>query len=391
MNVTMVVASLSRSAGGIFEISRRMSQELARLADTRVAAVGLLDRYTLDDAADWSPIRTLPCPTLGPARLGWAPGFGRAIDSTNPDIIHQHGIWRLSSVGTYRWARRTGRPYVIEVHGMLSQWALNNSAWKKRLALAVFQRRQLEAAACLIVNTVEEARAVRDFGLTNPIAIIPNGVDIPNERTPRSPYRDAIGPDRKAILFLGRIHPKKGLRELLMAWSKIVQGRKHADTWSLVITGWDDGGHEAGLRRLAKRHGLAAPDLHFTGPLFGSDKQAALADAAAFILPSFSEGLPMAVLEALAARLPVLMTSACNLPEAFDCGAALEIEPDGSSIRRGIDTLLEMSPEQVQRMGDRGRQLVNERFTWPSVALRVHRVYAWLLGDQRPDELMFDG
>ena len=126
--------------------------------------------------------------------------------------------------------------------------------------------------------------------------------------------------------------------------------------WILEITGWDDGAHEAGLRERAARLGLDG-SVTWTGPLFGRAKASALQRASAFILPSYSEGLPMALLEAWAYSKPVLMTLQCNLPEGF-IGAAIRIEPNSDSIARGLDRLTGLADTELNEMGSRGRQLV---------------------------------
>ncbi len=382
----MLAASLSRSGGGIFDASRRMAQELHRLDNTTVHAVGLLDEHTTADAAAWAPIPTVPCPTVGPPRLGWAPGMRRVLDQLEPDIVHQHGIWRLPSYTATRWAQRTRRPLIIQLHGTLDTWALRNSAWKKRLALLLYERAHLDVAFCLLALCEAEAIQLREFGLTNPIALVPNGVDIPIDTGAPAPWRDSLGDDRRVILFLGRIHPKKGIEHLLRAWSGLAhRDNVRADNWSLVVTGWDDGGHQAYIHQLAKELGLSSPELHFTGALFAEDKKAAFSNASAFVLPSFSEGLPMTVLEALAHRLPTAMTEACNLPEAFSAKAAIQISPSPESIRSGLERIMALRPAEAREMGERGLALVNTNFTWERVAHRMRQVYSWGCGGSRPD------
>ena len=193
----------------------------------------------------------------------------------------------------------------------------------------------------------------------------------------------ALQIERKVLLFLGRIHPNKGLVNLLNGWKQIQQGpegrRPASGQWMLAIAGWDQGGHEKELKTQAANLGLGE-SVAFLGPKFGEEKDAWLRRCDAFVLPSFSEGLPMAVLEAWSYAKPVLMTPQCNLPVGFSAGAAIQVETSADSIRAGIHTAMEMGDTGRESMGQRGRALVTKDFSWPQVAEQVKKVYDWVLG-----------
>jgi poly(glycerol-phosphate) alpha-glucosyltransferase len=274
---------------------------------------------------------------------------------------------------------------------MLDPWALRNSWLKKRLAHHLYEWANLRAAACLHALNDEEALSIRRYGLTNPIAVIPNGVGLPDLRA--SDGNDAapvLGADpRKPLLFLGRLHPKKGLVETIHAW-KLVRDRSPevAAQWRLVITGWDDGGHLPGLKALAVELGLAE-DVSFQGPLFGAAKEAAFRAAGAFVLASYSEGLPNAVLEAWSHGLPVFMTEACNLPDGFVAGAAIAI--DTAPDRLALVLSEHLARSDLGAVGQRGRELVELRYNWDRVARDLAAVYAWLVsGAPRPDTVRLE-
>jgi poly(glycerol-phosphate) alpha-glucosyltransferase len=302
------------------------------------------------------------------------------------DLVHTHGLWAFPSVAALRWAAQWRKPLVVSPHGMLDPWAVRHSAWKKRIAGWLFESRHLRGAACLHALNDAEYHAIRAFGLANPVAIIPNGVDLPEpEASPARPVWVAGVGNRRTLLYLGRLHPKKGLTNLLHAWARVQrEATAVARSWCLVIAGWDQGGHETELQRLVETVQLGDTVL-FVGPQFDAQKTATLSWADAFILPSLSEGLPMAVLEAWAHRLPVLMTRQCKLPEGFAAGAAMEIAPDADEMARTLAAFLNL-PEQVRvAMGERGRQLVKERFAWDDIASQMVDVYRWLAaGGERP-------
>jgi poly(glycerol-phosphate) alpha-glucosyltransferase len=264
---------------------------------------------------------------------------------------------------------------------MLEPWALRNSGWKKRLALLLYERKCLDRAACIQVNSEAELRSVRAFGLKNPVCVIPNGIDLPELNGTQGVGREAQVVGRKTLLYLGRIHPKKGLVNLLKAWRMALGASGTVgDGWVLAIAGWDQGGHEKELRILSAECGIEK-SVAFLGPQFGEDKAKCYRDCDAVVLPSFSEGLPMAVLEAWSYGKPVLMTPECNLPEGFAAGAALRIESNPQSIARELQELFSAPRALRLTLGRNGRALVASRFTWQKVAREMSAVYEWVLGD----------
>jgi glycosyltransferase involved in cell wall biosynthesis len=365
VKVGFVTPYLTRSGGGVFTSVQRLAQVAAEKNEVRV--FGLDDPANANDLPTWNPIRAEGFPVHGPRAFGYSPALGHALREAPLDIVHAHGLWMYPSIA----ARRSGKPCIISPHGMLDPWALALSRWKKRLAAVAFQDAHLREAACLHALCQSEADSIRAYGLRNPICIIPNGIDLPAPGNEPPSFESEIPRDAKVLLYLGRLHPKKGLPNLIRAWPAI------DDSWHLVIAGWDQGNHEAELKRLTGE--TRASRVHFAGPQFGPAKAAAYRRADAFILPSLSEGLPMVILEAWAHGKPVLMTSECNLPEGFAARAAIRIKPDPEDISRGLRELAALSPFDRTGMGTRGRRLVEERFAWRTIANDFHAVYQWIL------------
>jgi poly(glycerol-phosphate) alpha-glucosyltransferase len=428
MKAAFLSASLSSRAGGIFEIERSMASNLSALG-VSIEAYGIWDERWEQDRHLWDSVPCHVFKHVGLEGYTYSPNMKSAIMQADFDLIHLQHLWMYPSWLALQRHEKRGEPYIVTPNGMLEPWSLRSAAWKKRLVHILHESRMLRGAACLQANTEKELRDIRAYGLKNPVAIIPNGVDLPDLTDNRQPITDN-GP--KVLLFLGRIHPKKGLANALRAWHKIRSqgtGDRGQEEWQFVIAGWDQGGHEAELKRLCDELGLAwrdasnvegsreqesgvwsqedaaaqrsssslSPDICpltpvlFLGPAFGEQKDALLRRADAFILPSFSEGLPMSVLEAWSYRLPVLMTEHCNLPEGYAAEAAIRIgtgvrgqesgvrgQPMG--IDEGMCTLMEMSDSERVAMGQRGRSLVEDRFTWPQVAAQMKEVYEWVLG-----------
>ncbi|NJM38461.1 MAG: glycosyltransferase, partial [Akkermansiaceae bacterium] len=233
------------------------------------------------------------------------------------DLLHTHGLWADTSRAVTQVGRRRKIPWLVSPHGMLDPWALANSGWKKRIARLLFEDAHLKNAACLHALCQSEMESIRAFGLRGPICTIPNGVSLPDFE------KKSDDSGKKSLLFLGRLHPKKGLVNALEAWAKLPKTTRNA--WQFLVAGWDQGGHGDELKQLSRERGIS-DSVEFLGSVFGQAKADLLSRADAFILPSFSEGLPIAILEAWAYRLPVVMTDFCNLPEGFQAGAAMRID-----------------------------------------------------------------
>jgi glycosyltransferase involved in cell wall biosynthesis len=409
MRVDHITASVTEQGGGIPIALRALASAQAR-AGIIPRVIGHHDGGTIingwpDDCPSALPVARFP-------GIAWANTMNETLTRSFADLLHVHGLWSQASILVRRIHRSRGIGYLVSPHGMLDAWALANSRWKKRLASVLFEHRSLSKAACLHALCHSEKDSIRAYGLKNAIAVIPNGVDLVNAETLKT---EKLRSEKKILLFLGRLHPKKGLVNALRAWSKIrSQGSKVTgqEEWQFVIAGWDQGGHEAELKRLCDALGLAysdipaaefagvstteperptplgtsgrarrsSPSVIFVGPAFGETKDALLRQASAFILPSFSEGLPMSVLEAWSYGLPVLMTDHCNLPEGFAADAAIRIGTDVESIAEGMRLLVRSPRSDLQSLGRNGRMLVERQFTWPQVAAQMKQVYEWMLG-----------
>jgi poly(glycerol-phosphate) alpha-glucosyltransferase len=264
---------------------------------------------------------------------------------------------------------------------MLSARSLDVARWKKFLAAAVFKNTVLRSAQCLQAFSEHEVGEIRAYGLRNPVCVIPNGIDLP-ECPPSEPppWRGLVAPDKKVLLYLGRLHPIKGLPDLLRAWTEFQRrGDTAAKDWNIAIAGWGEGGHEAELKAQVRNASLTG-SVHFLGPQFGDDKAAAYHHADAVVLPSLSEGLPTAVLEAWAHSRPVLMTPECNLPVGFETEAALRLDREPAAMADGLAQLCALSDAERAAMGARGRLLVAGRFSWRKIAAELRDVYEWMAG-----------
>jgi glycosyltransferase involved in cell wall biosynthesis len=299
------------------------------------------------------------------------------------DLVHIHGLWQSPSLLGGWLSRRCQTPYVVSAHGMLEPWALRTRRWKKSIYAAATERRTLARAACLRALTCDEVSDYRAFGLTNPIAVVPNGVHIPD--TGPELFLDAFPTmrGRRLLLYLGRIHYKKGPDVLVKAWGLVA---KRFPEVQLVIAGPDFERTEAAIKELAARLGVS-DTITFAGLLRGDLKWSALAACSLFVLPSHSEGFSVAVLEALGSGKPVLISPQCHFPDVIERNCGWIVEPNVDRISELLAVALQMPPNTLADMGARGRALVQQKYDWNEVGSQMAGVYRWVLGGPKPQNV----
>jgi glycosyltransferase involved in cell wall biosynthesis len=357
MKVILAVKSLFPSFGGpAFSVSRLA----LALADAGVV-VGL---WATDKSAVKSP--------LLPSHPSVHPMAGSIVDAINrfgqPDILHDNGIWLLHNHRLAELATQRNLVRVVSTRGMLETWAMNHKRLKKKLAWWLYQRRDLCRASYHHTTAVAEAKTLQQLDLGVPVGVIPNGVNIANVN--RSERRRS---ELKTALFLGRIHPIKGLSLLVEAWAKL-----RPPGWQLHIAGADEVGYRAQLERKVSATSLSGI-IHFLGPLDGKTKERALVDADLFVLPSFSESFGMAIGEALAHGLPVLTTNAAPWPMLSTRGCGWSVSATVEGITCGLREATALDQAALRAMGERGQELVRKDFAWPSVAKQFITTYEGLL------------
>jgi glycosyltransferase involved in cell wall biosynthesis len=312
---------------------------------------------------------------------------GRAEEKVH--IVHQHGVWAGLSRSSNIMRDRCGAPIVVTPHGSLQSWAVRKSLWKKKLALALYEGINLHNASCFHAVGESEVADIRNFGLMNPVAVIPNGISqqwLDSDGNAES-FRERfeISHDRRILLFLSRITPKKGLPMLLQSIHSL---KKDFADWVLVIAGADEFGHKAKLLSIIKNLGLQDRVI-FTGPLFDDTKRDAFTAADLFVLPSYSEGAPIVILESLAAGIPVVATKASPWKDLvmFQCGWLTEINQN--ALTEALEDALGKDSKELHEMGKRGRELVSVNYTWKKSAQMTIDLYEWLLARQERPEFVF--
>jgi glycosyltransferase involved in cell wall biosynthesis len=296
----------------------------------------------------------------------------RRVRRLDQAILHGHGLWQCPVHYAMAAGRRQGIPTLLAPRGMLEPGAMRFSRWKKTLAGAIFQWRDLRAATCLHATADAEAATLRARGLRQPICVIPNGIPLPP--LPLTGAAAEGGARHRRLAFLSRIHPKKNLPMLLTAWRAL---QADFPGWRLQLAGTDEGGHEADLKRQARQLGIE-DSVQFLGPLYGDDKHTFLCDADLFVLPTLSENFGMVVAEALARGTPVITTKGAPWRVLEERHAGWWIDIDEAALTHALRRAMALSDAERHDMGRRGRQLVEERFSVDHVGERMLRVYEWL-------------
>ncbi|MEA2113924.1 MAG: glycosyltransferase, partial [Thermodesulfobacteriota bacterium] len=271
-------------------------------------------------------------------------------------------------------------PLVISPRGMLEPWARSYRSFKKTIAWYLYQRRDLQAAAVLHATSQQEAENLQALGLSIPIAVIPNGVDLPDIPVPGTRKSKT-----KTALFLSRVHPIKGLVNLVQAWATI-----RPAGWQMLIAGPDEGGHQAEVEQEIIRQGLT-DTFKFIGPVADEDKWELYRSSDLFVLPTFSENFGIVIAEALASEVPVITTRGTPWQEleTHNCGWWVDIgvEP----LAKALEETINLSPEERQAMGRRGRLLVAQNYSWDKIGQEMVAVYEWVLrGGEVPECVVTD-
>lgn len=327
--IGLLTSSASRLGGGVFEAVVAQARIIRELGGEALV-FSIADEHARADQHRLAPSMAVSSARFGHRQIGFAPAMLGSLLAAELDCLHLHGIWMYPSRAAMLWARKTGRAYIVSPHGMLDPWIVSRGRWKKALARIGYERASWRAATMLHALTGREAEDIaRETGRHESL-VIANAGPVPG------PERRAMPPP--VVAYIGRIHPKKNLEALVAGWTST----RRPEGARLLLAGWGD---ERDVHALRQRVAASGPDVEFLGPVFGAEKQSLLERARFVVLPSLSEGLPMAMLEAWAAGTPTVMTGECNLPEGFRAGAAIECGYDAEAISRALERALGM-PEQ---------------------------------------------
>jgi glycosyltransferase involved in cell wall biosynthesis len=314
-----------------------------------------------------------PCYAMRRLRVGWSPRFRsslrRLATQAQANLIHDQGLWLQTNHVAARTARGLNLPLIISPRGMASAWAIRHKAWKKRLAWWLYQRQDMLVAKAFHVTCAAEAECLRQLGFRQPIAIIPNGVDLPEVMPPLArPSGIRTG------LFLGRIHPCKGLLDLVEACASL-----RLPGWRFLIVGPDENGHCADVQAAVRARQLEDV-FTFLPPVDDSAKWELYRSADLFVSPTFAESFGLTIAEALSFGLPVITTQGTPWSELQTHRCGWWVERGAKSLALALSEATALSDAERWAMGERGRQLIAARYSWRGIAAQMRAVYDWTLG-----------
>jgi poly(glycerol-phosphate) alpha-glucosyltransferase len=297
------------------------------------------------------------------------------------DVCHVHGLWLPHTISARSVAHSMKKPIISSVHGMLERWELNNKKLKKALYSFCFERPSLAKSHCLRALSEREAGDYRRYGLRNPIVIAPNGV-AELHRIPLGSFFDRFPQlaGKQVVLYLSRVHYKKGILNLLEAWSEVTRKCKDAH---LLVAGPDYENTLARARQIAASSCIT-DSVTFCGTISGELKMGALSAARYLCLPSHSEGLSVAALEALSIGLPVVLTPECNVDGVAEYGAGAVTSNNPAELADALSQCLRMNGSQWNGMSRSAVRLARERFDWGRIAESLRSAYSWMLGGPLP-------
>ena len=333
------------------------------LGDT--AARTYADRRFAQDLTRVPGLRALRCSAAFAAALKEA--------AATADIVHDHGLWLLPNLQAGWAAAASGKAFVVSPRGMLSPAALTFSAAKKRVFWKLLQGPVIRRAVCLHATSGQEYAELRAFGLCHPIAVIPNGIELPRER-PAPGCPECAGGERE-VLSLGRMHPKKGLETLLRAWAAIEQAHPG---WRLSLIGPGEDRYIGTLRVMAR--GLGLRHVSFGPAVYGAAKWDAYRAADLFVLSSLNENFGLTAAEALAAGIPVIATTGTPWSRLPAEGCGWWVEPAPEALAAALAAAMALTRPALREMGMNGRAWMAREFSWHRAACEMAAVYAWLIG-----------
>ena len=314
-------------------------------------------------------------------RFALCEDYRRSLQREVPlaDVVHVYSMYHYPGFWAALYARQFSVPYVLEPHGTLDNYMVARHKWRKRLFEYLFERRNFHGAAAIrFLSEAEASMAKRNLGTTFKAVVIPTGIESdefrPSGRAAEVMGKYAIPANRRLVVFVGRLHIKKGIDLLIQAF---IQLARTDDTLHLIVIGPDDG-MEQRVRAM-----VAEANIHsrvtFTGMVIGQDKIDLMSAAAVVAIPSYTENFCNVAIEAMALRVPVVVSSGVAIAQQIEeAGAGIVMDPTVDEIITAIQRVID-EPGAIQRFGLAGQELTSRCFSWTAVGAKVDTIYRDLI------------
>jgi len=354
MKVIHYIDSIDKSGGGTTEYIRLLSKALKNDTTISIATGISKDPITIEGVA---------VKFFNNRILRWfslMEEFHTFLKNEKPDIVHINGIWSPQNWGFQKVAQKLGIKVVVSPHGMLEPWILSHKPLKKKIALFLYQKKAIQQSVCLHATAQMEAENIQDLGFENPIHIIPNGIYFSDIKVIKEKY------GTKKMIFMSRIHPKKGLELLLEAWRN-----SYTEDWTLEIAGNGDEDYIVSLIQSVED----LENVRFVGAKYGEEKWDFLRSADVMVLPTHSENFGIVVAEALAVGVPVITTHGTPWEdlEIHKCGWWIDLSV--KNLEKVLSKAFNTPTMLLEVMGRKGRELVKNKYDIQVIGKKMIELY----------------
>ena len=312
------------------------------------------------------------------------------ISKENDMILHTHNSWNYIPYVAYKMSLKHNVPLIMAIRSSLYEWSLSQNKLQKQIAMVLFQKSALKYATCIHITEPKELNAVRNLGIKTPVALVPNGVEFDEFKNLKNKIDSKkslkLDIDKKYILFISRLHPKKGLEYLVTAWIKLAQIHTQ---WDLLIVGPEyDKQYIQEIKANIKNNDLKARVI-FTGMLKDQNRVDAFGSSDLFVLPSHTENFGIAIAEAMVAKLPVITTHGTPWQEIEKYDAGWWVELSQGNIDNALEKALLSGDEELKQKGLNGFELI-QKYEWKYQAEKMKRLYKYILNSGEKPEFVYE-
>lgn len=361
MKVIHFVAAIDRSLGGVSIYMQLLAKELGKIVDLHVVTHGSSNPVKIENAT----VHYIDSSLFG----GMKRGFMALLDDIRPDVVHVNGCWMPQCALAQRWAQRAGCKVVLTPHGMLEPWIIKRHYYTRKLpALWLYQKRALREAEALVATAESEKDNILRLGYNPNVCVIANGIDVDGVKMKTSWKRT------RRIVFLSRVHVKKGIEMLIEAVAKLGNELK---TYEVIVAGEGEAGYVEALKDKVAAAGMGDM-VRFVGGVYGEDKWNLLRSADVLVLPTFSENFGIVVAEALACGTPVITTKGAPWSDLVEWNCGWWVERSVGSLVDALQAFLMLTDDERERMGRNGRRLVETKYSSRRMADEMFRLYGRL-------------
>lgn len=394
MNLVHTIENIDERYGGPAKSVPSLIDGLIRkgVGKALICSVKIYDTES-NDFCTKNNIQCLKSELTFSKRILYSANFREMISGQleNETIIHTHNLWTYPSYIAFKTAISNNIPYIMSIRGNLYPWNLNSGWFQKKLAMSLFQYEMLQKASCLHATEINEVKAIREIGITTPVALIPNGIDTIEFDAVSDSSNDAkielgLDENRRYILFLSRIDKKKGLDFLVRTFCQLAD--KYPD-WDLLIAGpVQDSNYFDKINEFINSKNLKAR-VKYLGMCKGKTKINAYSASDIFVLPTYSENFGMVIGESLASKTPVITTTGTPWKVLDEINAGWCIELSEYNVYKTLDIAMSKTAVDLSNMGLNGYQYVKDNFSWDEVANEMHNVYEWILGNSKKPKIIY--